>query len=124
MATCGLPVPEASGWSVVDEEMESSRSSDRVDEGGDGGSPDEDRSSIFPDFFPKMFSVMRFWEKGVLCGSGVREYSSTVDLIALVISSLDVYGKHMLRMHLRRRLACGLSALGVISGSPTGRGAW
>ena len=47
-----------------------------------------------------IFCVMRLCEKGVLWGRGVVEYSSTVDRIAVVISSRDVYGKQMLSTHL------------------------
>lgn len=44
--------------------------------------------------------MIRVSEKGVLCGGAAVEYSSTVVLIAVVISSREVYGKQMLKMQL------------------------
>ena len=38
---------------------------------------------------------MREGENGVFLGGGGVRNSTTVDLIAVVISALDVYGKHM-----------------------------
>jgi hypothetical protein len=79
-----------SGCSVVVEEAESSRSSDRDDGGGGEDSLIDDRPSLMSPCLDRIFCVMRFWEKGVLWGRSVVEYSSTVDRIAVVISSLDV----------------------------------
>lgn len=79
-----------SGCNVVVEEAESSRSSDRDDGGRGEDSRIEDRVSALSPCLDRIFCVMRLWEKVVLWGWGVVEYSSTVDRIAVVISSLDV----------------------------------
>lgn len=60
---------------------------------------EESTSGLSP-CLDSIFCVMRLCEKGVLWGRGVVEYSSTVDRIAVVISSRDVYGKQMLSTHL------------------------
>ena len=46
--------------------------------------------SVFSPCLERIFWVMRFCVNGVLWGRIEVEYSSTVDRIAVVISSLDV----------------------------------
>jgi hypothetical protein len=75
---------------VVADEMESSMSSERDDDGEGEVSRIESSVSAFSPFLLNMFWVMRLWEKGVLAGRLVVEYSSTADPIAVLISSLDV----------------------------------
>jgi hypothetical protein len=79
-----------SGCSVVVDEAESSRSSDREEGGGGEDSLIDDSASVLSPCLERIFCVMRLWEKVVLWGWGVVEYSSTVERIAVVISSLDV----------------------------------
>lgn len=86
-----------SGGRVVEEETDSSRSGSSSWESWRFS---EEVSALSP-CFDNIFWVMRLWEKGVLWGRGVVEYSSTVDRTAVVISSRDVYGKQMLRIALR-----------------------
>lgn len=45
----------------------------------------------------RIFCLMRDGENGVFLGGGGARNSWTVDLIAVVISALDVYGKQILR---------------------------
>lgn len=95
--------PGDSGYSVVVDDMESSLSSDP---GGVcvGSCPEEELSlSLFSLLSPCLdiiFCVMRVCEKGVLFGADDFEYSSTVERMAVVISSRDVYGKQMFKIHL------------------------
>lgn len=95
--------PGESGYSVVVDDMESSLSSDPGGV-GDGSCPKDVLSlSIFPllsPCFDIIFCVMRVCEKGVRLGADDFEYSSTVERMAVVISSRDVYGKQMFKMHL------------------------
>ena len=85
-----------SGGRVVEEETDSSSSGSSYCE---SGRLSVEVSALSP-CFDNIFWVIRFWEKGVLWGRGVVEYSSTVDRTAVVISSRDVYGKQMLRIAL------------------------
>jgi hypothetical protein len=97
-----------SGESVVEEFASLSSSAPDLEDGaGDAslivgrGSPRISRC------FVRIFRVMRDWEKGLLLGSGGDRYSSTVDRIAVVISSREVYGKQMLRATLwRKKMNC------------------
>ena len=88
-----------SGWSVALEEMESSTSvpeiSALVGEAWRGGV--EEEAVRFRD---RSFWAMRLSENGRFgVGRGV-ESSATVERIAVVISSREVYGKQILRMAL------------------------
>lgn len=88
-----------SGWSVALEEMESSSSapgtSILVGEASRGGEDDVDVR-----FRDRSFWAMRLSENGRFgVGRGV-DSSATVERIAVVISSREVYGKQMLRMAL------------------------
>jgi hypothetical protein len=91
-----------SGWSVALEEMESSSStpapgtSTLVGEAWRGGEEEEDVR-----FRDRSFWAIRLSENGRFgVGRGV-DSSSTVERIAVVISSREVYGKQMLSMALR-----------------------
>jgi hypothetical protein len=51
-------------------------------------------------FLDRIFCVIRVCENGLACVDNGLEYSSTVVLMADVISSREVYGKQILRMQL------------------------
>lgn len=51
-------------------------------------------------FLDRIFCVIRVWENGRACADKGLEKSSTVFLMALVISSRDVYGKQIFKMQL------------------------
>ena len=96
--------PGESGYSVVVDDMESSLSSDPGELLVVSGPEAEVSLSLFSFLSPcldMIFCVMRVWEKGVLFGADDFEYSSTVERMAVVISSRDVYGKQMFKMHLK-----------------------
>jgi hypothetical protein len=88
------PDPEGggdeSGCSVVDEEEESSTSSEGGEDGGGGEVSRISERPSDPSFCRDRSFWIRDWEKGVLWGLGDVEYSSTVVLTAVAISSLDV----------------------------------
>lgn len=75
---------------MAEDETESSTSSDREGEGDGDVSLIDARLSPLSCFWDRSFCVIRVCENGVLCGRVVVEYSSTVFLIAVVISSLEV----------------------------------
>lgn len=109
--------PGESGYSVVVDDMESSLSSDSARLCGGSCPEDELSLSLFSLLSPCLdiiFCVMRVCEKGVLFGADDFEYSSTVERMAVVISSRDVYGKQMFKMHLEElgQLTCYLVGKG------------
>lgn len=79
---------------MADDETEPSASSNLEGEGEGEGEGEvsliDARLSPLSCFCDRSFCVIRVCENGVLCGRAVVEYSSTVDRIAVVISSLDV----------------------------------
>lgn len=81
------------GGSVVPDDTEQSTSS-----GGGDSWMEPSAASLFPACFERIFCLMRVWEKALFWGRGWLEYSTAVDRIACVISSLEVYGKQMLRI--------------------------
>lgn len=83
-----------SGFRVVDD-MESSTSDLEVGS-GDVSRSDDDEVDFFSCLDLISCSILAC-EKGVIGGTGGDENSSTVALIAAVISALEVYGKQMFR---------------------------
>lgn len=89
-----------SGCSVVDEHTESSVSEIDGECAGDGS---RKRESEALRFWERIFWVILVWENGRALGKSGLEYSSTVERIAVVISSREVYGKHTFRIWLEIR---------------------
>jgi hypothetical protein len=85
-----LEVGGDSGCNVADDDTESSTSSEREEDGAGDVSLIAVRLSPLWCLWARSFCVIRVSENGVLCGGPDVEYSSTVVLIAVVISSRDV----------------------------------
>ena len=89
-ASCEDLEGDESTWSVAEEETESSTPSDWVEDGVGEVSRIVERVSALSRCFDMIFCVIRVCENNVFCGREAVEYSSTVDLTACVISSLEV----------------------------------